>query len=321
MVEEQVVEVVGRYLRRDPEKIKEALKEIGIESITDLMSTNPRELAQAFGIKETTARKIVDDAREEAAKGLMEPKTLMDLLEEEQRRDRVPTGIERLDQKMGGGLPTGVIVGMYGPPGAGKSQFVIQVATQALKQGEPVLYIDTENAFRPNRLLEIGGFGKDEINEIADLFVLRRVLDATALRKYFDEKSGEFADEAYELSPKVIIIDSISQPFRPYSSRDKLPERSRMIAHILATLLKYCSTRDALGLVTTHVQANPEPWGRRWEDVAPTVLKHVATYRFSIDFEGRDKRKIRLEDAPDIPPFEVDVELTDEGLIDAGGKS
>ncbi|WP_456454409.1 ATPase domain-containing protein [Methanopyrus sp.] len=315
MVEEDVIEITSRYLRRDPEKIVEIYEALGIETLSDLAAVDPSTISDAFGVKDSTAKKIVADAREEASKGIMEAKTLADLLEEEKKRDVIPTGIQGFDERMGGGLPTGVIVGMYGPPGAGKSQFATQVAAHALKEGESVLYIDTENAFRPQRLLEIGGFKKDELKEVSDRFVLRRVIDAAALRQYFDEKEGEFISEAYELTPKVVVIDSISQPFRPYSARDKLPERSRMIAHILNTLLKYCTAYNALGMVTTHVQANPDAWGKRWQDVAPTVLKHIATYRFSIDYKGRTERVITLEDAPDKPPFEVEVELTDRGLV------
>jgi len=316
MVEEDVVKVTSRYLRRSEDQIEEIYETLGIETLNDLAASQPSEIAEAFGISEKTAKNIVRDARKEASKGIAEPKTLAELMEEEAERDVIPTGIDSFDEQMGGGLPTKTIVGIYGPPGAGKSQFAMQVAARVLKEGESVLYIDTENAFRPQRLLEIGGFDEDDVKKkIGDRFVLRQIVEAAALTQYFDEEEGEFVSEALELSPKVVVIDSISQPFRPYGARDKLPERSRMVARILNSLLKYCTRNNALGLVTTHVQANPDAFGKRWQDVAPTVLKHIATYRFSIEFKGRTERVIALEDAPDKPPFEVKVKLTDRGLV------
>ncbi len=316
MVEEDVVKVTSRYLRRSEDQIEEIYETLGIETLNDLAASQPSEIAEAFGISEKTAKNIVRDARKEASKGIAEPKTLAELMEEEAERDVIPTGIDSFDEQMGGGLPTKTIVGIYGPPGAGKSQFAMQVAARVLKEGESVLYIDTENAFSPQRLLEIGGFDEDDVKKkIGDRFVLRQIVEAAALTQYFDEEEGEFVSEALELSPKVVVIDSISQPFRPYGARDKLPERSRMVARILNSLLKYCTRNNALGLVTTHVQANPDAFGKRWQDVAPTVLKHIATYRFSIEFKGRTERVIALEDAPDKPPFEVKVKLTDRGLV------
>jgi len=316
VVEEDVVKVTSQYLRRSEDQIAEVYEQLGIETLSDLAASRPDEIARAFGISEKTARNIVRDARKEASKGIAEPKTLAELLEEEAERDVIPTGIESFDEHMGGGLPTKTIVGIYGPPGAGKSQFAMQVAANVLREGGSVLYVDTENAFSPRRLIEIGGFDEEEAREkIGDRFVLRRIVEAAALTQYFDEEEGEFLGEALRLAPKVVVIDSISQPFRPYGARDKLPERSRMVAKILNAVLKYCTRHNALGLVTTHVQANPDAFGKRWQDVAPTVLKHIATYRFSIEFKGRTERVIALEDAPDKPPFEVEVELTDRGLV------
>lgn len=56
---------------------------------------------------------------------------------------RIPTGNEKLDAELGGGLPLGSIVEVFGPPDCGKTQF----ATDLIRQSEsdmPKLFIDTD---------------------------------------------------------------------------------------------------------------------------------------------------------------------------------
>jgi len=47
---------------------------------------------------------------------------------------------------LGGGLPKGRIVEIYGPESSGKTSLACYLAGEATKQGEKVAYIDVENA-------------------------------------------------------------------------------------------------------------------------------------------------------------------------------
>lgn len=55
-----------------------------------------------------------------------------------------PTGSLLLDQKLGGGLPKGKPVELYGPPGGGKSTVAAACSGIALAQGGRVAYFDLE---------------------------------------------------------------------------------------------------------------------------------------------------------------------------------
>ena len=57
--------------------------------------------------------------------------------------DIVSTGIERLDDLMGGGLPRQSLVAIAGVPGAGKSVLVLHTLAEALHRGYHGLYVTT----------------------------------------------------------------------------------------------------------------------------------------------------------------------------------
>ena len=62
----------------------------------------------------------------------------------------ISTGSRQLDyiisNRIGGGLPEGRIVEIFGPPSIGKSHVAIQIARSTQEMGGIVVYIDTENA-------------------------------------------------------------------------------------------------------------------------------------------------------------------------------
>ena len=63
-------------------------------------------------------------------------------------RPRIPTSIEKLDQFLQGGIPQGSWVFIAGEPGTGKTILCLHIAYSALKEGNDVIYVTTEQPFR-----------------------------------------------------------------------------------------------------------------------------------------------------------------------------
>jgi len=74
----------------------------------------------------------------------------------------ISTGLKKLDQFLGGGIKEGLITDVYGSNGTGKTQLALQISLNVLKNGGQVLFQDTTNEFRPERLVEM--MGKQEIS-------------------------------------------------------------------------------------------------------------------------------------------------------------
>ncbi len=62
------------------------------------------------------------------------------------------TGSAEIDRILGGGLKGGRLVMVFGKSNSGKSQLAMQSALHAAKAGVRSLYLDTEGAFRPERV-------------------------------------------------------------------------------------------------------------------------------------------------------------------------
>jgi recombination protein RecA len=75
--------------------------------------------------------------------------------------DRIPTGVLALDNILGGGLPVGKMVELYGNHGSGKSSIATRFMAEAQKRGKCVL-VDLENAFDPF-IAENSGVNLDDL--------------------------------------------------------------------------------------------------------------------------------------------------------------
>ncbi len=68
----------------------------------------------------------------------------------------IPTGSIGLDIALGGGIPKGRIIEMYGPESSGKTTVALHVAAECQKQGGMVAFIDAEHALDPEYAKKIG---------------------------------------------------------------------------------------------------------------------------------------------------------------------
>jgi recombination protein RecA len=63
--------------------------------------------------------------------------------------DLLPTGFAVLDQALGGGLPRGGIVEIFGPPGSGKTTLSVAIVANLERHGGGAAWIDAEHSFDP----------------------------------------------------------------------------------------------------------------------------------------------------------------------------
>jgi len=70
--------------------------------------------------------------------------------------ETTPTGSLSLDIALGGGVPRGRIVEIYGPESSGKTTLSLHIIAEAQKKGEQVAFIDAEHAMDPEYAARIG---------------------------------------------------------------------------------------------------------------------------------------------------------------------
>lgn len=70
--------------------------------------------------------------------------------------ETIPTGSLSLDLALGGGIPRGRIIEIYGPESSGKTTLSLHIISEAQKMGGQAAFIDAEHAMDPEYAARIG---------------------------------------------------------------------------------------------------------------------------------------------------------------------
>ncbi|MEM3977243.1 MAG: ATPase domain-containing protein, partial [Thermoplasmata archaeon] len=74
--------------------------------------------------------------------------------------ERISTGVSTLDLMLRGGYDRGSITMIYGGPGSGKTNLVLNFAVKISKSGKKVIFIDSES-LSPERLYSFAEGNKE----------------------------------------------------------------------------------------------------------------------------------------------------------------
>lgn len=302
-------------------KIAEKLKEIGYTDPMVIAVTSPSELATIAEIGEGQATKIINSVREMLDIGY---ETADKILEKRTTVAKISTGSSTLDNLLGGGVETQAITEAYGPFGSGKSQLGFQLACSVQLPKDKgglegaCLFIDTENTFRPERIVQIAKALKLEPEK-----VLRNIYVARAFNSEHQvlliEKVPEMIEEK---KIKLIVIDSLTSHFRAdFIGRGELAGRQQKLNKHLHQLQRLADAYNLTVYVTNQVMSRPDIlFGDPTVPIGGHVLAHAATYRVYLR-RGREGTRIaRMIDAPNLAEGEAVFRVTEAGIKDVESK-
>ncbi|GAA0224330.1 DNA repair and recombination protein RadA [Haladaptatus pallidirubidus] len=323
----------------------EKLGDAGFDSYQSLAVASPGELSNTADVGESTAADIIQAARKEADIGGFE--TGSQVLERRERIGKLSWQIDEVDDLLGGGVETQSITEVYGEFGAGKSQVTHQLAVNVQLPreqgglGGSVIFIDSEDTFRPERIddmvrglsdevlqttlddREIEGTPSDDeaLTELVDDF-----LDKIHVAKAFNsnhqmllaEKAQELAGEHEdsEWPVRLVCIDSLTAHFRAeYVGRGQLAERQQKLNKHLHDIDKVGNLYNTAIVVTNQVSSNPDSFfGDPTQPIGGNILGHKSTFRMYLRKSKGDKRIVRLVDAPNLADGEAVMRVQDAGL-------
>ena len=300
------------------EATAEKLRENGYDDLLTLAVASPKDLAEAAGIGEGIAIKIIASARKLADVGNFESGET--LLKRRLEVVKLTTGSKGLDDLLGGGLESQAITEFYGEFGSGKTQIMHQIAVNATSPLDmrgfdcEVLIIDTENTFRPERIIQMAkakGLDPDE--------TLRKIQVARAYNSHHQILLAEKAlEEAKNRNIKVLIVDSLTSHFRSeYMGRGSLAERQQLLNRHMHDLLKFGLLHNAVIAVTNQVSARPDVFfGDPTAPIGGNIVGHTATFRVYLRKSKAGRRIARLIDSPYLPEGEVVIQVSEDGITD-----
>lgn len=233
---------------------------------------------------------------------------------------KITTSSKKLDELLGGGIPTQAITEAFGMYGSGKTQLAFQLAINVqLPESDgglekTCLFIDSEGTFSPERILEIAkNRGLDAEKVLKNIYVARAY--SSDHQVLLIEKS---VDLIKEKNIGLIVIDSITSHFRvDYMGRGELAERQQKLNKHLHQLQRLADAFNLAVYITNQVMARPDIiFGDPTQPVGGHVLAHISFYRLYLRKSKQNLRIARLVDAPNLPEREVVFQITERGLED-----
>lgn len=312
MVEIEELEGVGPAMA-------EKLRAAGYDSVVSLAVATPGVLMEAAELGMKTAAKIIAAARE-AAK--MDYEVASCIYERRKNLARISTGSSALDKILGGGIETTGVTEVFGEFGSGKSQLAHQLSVNAQLPREQgglggrVIYIDTENTFRPERIQQMAlTVGLDPQKVLDGIYVARA--HTTDHQLLLVEKAAEIVRND---GVRLIVVDSVTSLFRiEFCGRASLAERQQKLGRHIAALHRIAELNDAAVFITNQVQARPDIFfGDPTRPVGGHVLGHAVTVRIYLKKAKGNLRTAHIIDHPSLPPEAASFLITEAGIRDFG---
>lgn len=295
------------------------LRDGGFSDLMSIAVASPQMLiSECDELGTSTAQKIIQAAKEAIDIGGFETGDI--LLERRKNVNKVTSCSNNFDELMGGGFETQSIVELFGEYGTGKTQIVHQLAVNATRpeedgglNGEAIM-IDTENTFRPERIVQMSRAWDLNPEEI-----LKKIHVARAFNSHHQMLLVDKASELAKEHPiRLFVVDSLTAHFRAeYVGRGVLAERQQLINKHMHSLLRFGDIHNALIAVTNQVSAKPDAFfGDPTKPIGGHVVGHTATFRIYLRKSKGDKRIARLIDSPNLPEGEAVFRLCEEGIRD-----
>jgi DNA repair protein RadA len=313
------------------------LKQAGIQSVVDLAVSIPNELAaggegggyegNAISADMETITELVLKAKKalvDSGALIKEFSTADQVLERRKSLVRYTTGSKNLDDFLKGGIESQAITELTGEFGSGKSQIChtlcVTAATNNSNQINSIIFIDTENTFRPERVHQIAearGLDSEEI--MKKVFVCKMVNSAQL--EAMIRNLGKYIEE---YKAKLVIVDSIISLHRAeYTGRETLAERQQRLNVILHKLLRLAEVHNVAVVLTNQVQVSPDSTfggSNSLRAAGGNIMGHACTYRIFLRKVGRDRLAIMV-DSPHHAYSQVKFTISEKGVENAEPKA
>ncbi len=301
---------------------KAKLNDIGIITVLDLAVKSPSDVADAVGSDLARATELCNKARSKLVELKYFDDDFVSASEIYRRRkaiERISTGSGNLDDLLAGGIETQAVTEFYGEFGSGKTQVchTLCVMTQLPSEqgglGGTVVYIDTENTFRPERIAEIARNRGQNSDEILDGVIVAKAFNSS----HQELIVGELGAQIRNHRVRLVIVDSAVAHYRAeFLGRGTLSERQQRLNRFMHTLVRTAEVYNVAVVATNQVQSSPDTFfGDPTKATGGNVVAHTSTYRIYFRKSGKN-RVARMVDSPYHAERETIFVLDEKGIDD-----
>lgn len=238
------------------------------------------------------------------------------------KTEKISTGSYDLNTWLYGGYEKDIITMIAGPPGCGKTNFVILASCSQAKKGNKVIFVDTEGGFSVERIKQIMGAENSE-NTLKNIFLLKPT--------NFDEQKKDFLKLLNFVKKEnvgLVVIDGMAMLYRleigeAHNLKDdeKIKEINREIAKQMRMLAEISRKQNIPVLITNQVYMEflaEEDFKKGVERNTNLVGGDLFKYWSKCIIELKNdngKRKAVLLKHRSMPQKEIGFIIKDEGIV------
>ncbi len=236
--------------------------------------------------------------------------------------EKISTGSYDLNTWLYGGYEKGIITMIAGPPGCGKTNFVILASCSQARKSKKVIFVDTEGGFSVERVNQI--MGKENAETFLENFLL---LGPTN----FEEQKTNFIKLLNYIKKEdvgLIVVDGMAMLYRlevgeahNQKNDEKVKEINREIAKQMRVLAEISRKKNIPIIITNQVYMDflsEEDWKkgviRNTNIVGGDLFKYWSKCIIELKNEG-GKRKAILLKHRSLPQKEMSFIIRDKGIF------
>ncbi len=253
------------------------------------------------------------------------------------RQEKISTGSYDLNKWLFGGYETDIISMIAGPPGSGKTNFVIIASVSLAKKNQKVLFVDTEGGFSIDRVRQLSS--ENEIQEdVLNNIILMKPTNFDEQRKVFEKLLQTLKKEhvslinidgmamlyRLELGDAAQLDENVEEDGENKKRDGRIKKVNSEMAKQMRTLAEISRKQGIPILITNQVYKSYLSEEDLRKGVKPEMnlvggdlLKYWSKCIIELKFEG-GKRKAVLLKHRSLPQKELTFEITNIGVRKRG---
>jgi len=196
----------------------------------------------------------------------------------------LPSGCKPLDELLGGGFEKGIVTQIFGAAGTGKTNICIQLTVECVKQGQRVIYIDTEG-LSPVRFKQIAGENAKEIARSVIIYEPMSFEEQYVAVREVEKIAGE--------NIGLVIMDSATSYYRFELEDEETGMKSRReLANQIGFLHALARKHSFAVVITNQVYSDIISGGVR--PLGGSSLEHISKAIIQLEKIGEGLRRAIL---------------------------
>ncbi len=215
------------------------------------------------------------------------------------------SGCKPLDELLGGGFEIGIVTQIFGAAGTGKTNICIQLAVECVKQGQKVIFIDTEG-LSPVRFKQIAGENAKEIARNIIIYEPLSFEEQYAAVREVERIAGE--------NIGLVILDSATSYYRfELEDEETGIKNRRELASQIGFLHALARKHGLAAVITNQVYSDIISGGVR--PLGGSSLEHISKAIIQLEKAGEGTRRAILYKHRSRPEgLSAEFRITAEGI-------